>query len=51
MREERRAVRPDILDNARIIHFLSAEKPWSTPEAVHPWLLEKYERFAWSAAK
>lgn len=46
MHQERRAARPRILDAVRIVHFLSAEKPWAAPEAIHPWLLEKYQRFA-----
>jgi len=51
MRKERRALRPNILDDARIVHFLSAEKPWMAPGVVHPWLMEKYETFAWSPAE
>lgn len=46
MREERRSRRPAILDEARIVHFLSAEKPWSHPADVHPWMLSAYQRYA-----
>jgi lipopolysaccharide biosynthesis glycosyltransferase len=46
MREARRIGRPNILCEARIVHFLSEEKPWSTPDAVHPWLLERYREYA-----
>lgn len=42
MREARRIDRPNILRDARIVHFLSEEKPWSSPDAVHPWLLARY---------
>jgi UDP-D-galactose:(glucosyl)LPS alpha-1,3-D-galactosyltransferase len=44
--ESRRAARPNILREARIVHFLSEDKPWSSPETTHPWLLERYEEFA-----
>lgn len=46
MREARRIDRPNILRDARIVHFLSDEKPWSSPDAVHPWLLERYQEYA-----
>ena len=46
MREERRIGRPNILRDARIVHFLSEDKPWSSPDAVHPWLLERYRDYA-----
>lgn len=45
MREARRIDRPNILRDARIVHFLSGEKPWSSPDAVHPWLLARYREY------
>lgn len=44
--ESRRTARPNILRDAHIVHFLSDEKPWSSPETIHPWLLDRYEEFA-----
>lgn len=46
VKEERRAHHTDILQSARIVHFLSKDKPWSAPHAVHPWLLARYNEFA-----
>jgi len=46
LREARRIDRPDILRDARIVHFLSREKPWSSPDAVHPWLRAHYQEYA-----
>lgn len=46
MKPERRDKRPSILDEAKLVHFLSQAKPWSAPQDVHPWLLACYRRFA-----
>lgn len=45
LRAERRKSRPQILHQARIVHFLSAEKPWRCPEAIHPWMLAHYRKY------
>jgi lipopolysaccharide biosynthesis glycosyltransferase len=46
MYDARRVGRPNILRDARIVHFLSEEKPWISPDAVHPWLLARYREHA-----
>ncbi|MBI3704976.1 MAG: glycosyltransferase family 8 protein [Rhizobiales bacterium] len=44
--ESQRTAYPHILREARIVHFLSGEKPWSSAEKIHPWLLDRYREFA-----
>lgn len=46
-RPERRVLRPDILSHAKIVHFLSEDKPW-LPErdSLHPWLRRQYDAHA-----
>lgn len=34
------------IDRARIVHFLSAEKPWLDPTKVEPLLLEKFRQYS-----
>lgn len=46
MRVERRANRPRILEDARIVHFLSTEKPWLDPAGVDSWLLKKFKEYS-----
>ncbi len=46
MKRERRERNPSILEEAKLVHFLSKAKPWSAPHDVHPWLLDHYRRFA-----
>ena len=46
LHEARRVSRPDILERAKIVHFLSGEKPWTDPTKVDPRLLQHYLRYA-----
>lgn len=43
---ERRTIQPKILEEARIVHFLSPEKPWLDPTGVDSWLLKKFQEYS-----
>lgn len=43
---DRRSARPGILSNARLVHFLSSDKPWIAPEKIAPWMLSIYREYS-----